>query len=126
MLEFKKPTYPTITHGQAHSKIDEVNHSISELTNENSREKIHNEVEKYIKNIYLRNFFMDHPTVWQDLLRELHSSLQENIGDRSLQVNPDDYDQIYSAFIVNGRTDNIGKQLYDAIGPEIIHNSALL
>ena len=77
------------------------------------------------KHKVLREFFMDHPVCWSDLLRKRHK-YRKNDRDDEWYIEEEHIEEIYKTFLIRGRKNDIGKKLRDVLPDAITDNQDLL
>lgn len=77
------------------------------------------------KHKVLRDFFLDHPVCWIDLLRKLHK-YRKNDREDEWYIEEENIEEVYKTFLIRGRKNDIGKRLRDVLPHAITENQALL
>lgn len=109
-------------------KAKEIRAHAGELTREVRHEDIIREVETFIGEGAIRNFFTQHPTRWTELCGILKSGIayggrtgQDISFDQGVYEN-----DVYALFLIRDRESDMGNRIKDSIDTEIFHNIPLL
>lgn len=108
--------------------IENVRTTVNETTSVTSREELDKILIEYFpghNHKPLREFFSSHPIRWFDLIRKL-SKHRKNDSQRGWYVEESAIEDIYTTFLVRGRSDSLGERLRALLPGVISENERLL
>ncbi len=114
------------------SKSNDYSEKMRETVNKVLLLEDENALEQTLLNIFpenkhkvLREFFLQHPVCWIDLLRKLHKYKIKDLADDWI-IEEEHIEEIYKTFLVRWRTNNIWSQLRKILPQAITENQSLL
>ncbi len=125
-IDHPKTAQIDILRTRSENYIERVSSAVHKIYTLEEREDLSFTLIKYFgKYPVIRDFFQDHPTCWNDLIRKIHKH-RRNDSDNGWHIPEQFIDDIYTTFLVRGRKNDIGKLLRASITEGVLKNEPLI